>query len=147
MSDFEEECMKKQPEITAQTKQSLVDAFWWFYCQKRVEKTTIKEIAQKAGYHRGTFYEYFTDVYDLLEQTENSLLPEVDELPPILLEPDKAAFPMGSVIEIYAKYSKYYTVLLGDNGDPAFSGKLKNSIKKKLISYLVSARKARYLRA
>ena len=74
--------MNKQPEVTAQTKQNLIDAFWSLYCEKRIEKITVKEITQMAGYNRGTFYEYFTDVYDVLDQIELSLVPTLNELPP-----------------------------------------------------------------
>ena len=77
--------MKKQPELTAQTKENLMEAFWQIYCEKRIEKITVKEITMKAGYNRSTFYEYFTDVYDVLEQIENSLIPSPQDLPPLSL--------------------------------------------------------------
>jgi len=47
--------MNKQPMVTAQTKQNLIDAFWSLYCEKRIEKITIKEIAQRAGYNEEPF--------------------------------------------------------------------------------------------
>jgi AcrR family transcriptional regulator len=121
--------MNKQPEVTALTKQSLIDAFWSLYCEKRIEKITVKEIAQKAGYNRGTFYEYFSDVYEVLDQIEQSLIPTLGELPPTT-KPDRnmnMAFDM--FLKQYEENSKYYSVLLGDNGDPAFASKIKNSIK------------------
>lgn len=121
--------MNKQPEITAQTKQNLIDAFWFLYCEKRIEKITVKEITQKAGYNRGTFYEYFTDVYDVLEQIEQSLIPSLEELPPITLSEGNMGMPIDMFMTLYDENSKYYSVLLGDNGDPAFASKLKNSIK------------------
>ena len=71
--------MKKQPEITKQTKQNLSDAFWQIYCEKRIEKITVKDITTKAGYNRSTFYEYYTDVYDVLEQIESSVLPDIEK--------------------------------------------------------------------
>ena len=55
--------MKNNTEIISKTKQDLIDAFWCLYCEKRIEKITIKEITVKAGYNRSTFYEYFTDIY------------------------------------------------------------------------------------
>lgn len=67
----------------ASTHQSLIDAFWELYTQKRIDKITVREITAKAGCNRGTFYEYFLDVYDVLEQIENGLIPEIDELPPL----------------------------------------------------------------
>ena len=128
--------MNKQPETTQRTKQCLTDAFWRLYSRKRIETITVKEITRQAGYHRGTFYEYFTDVYDLLEQLENTLMPDADALPPFAQGPGGPAFSMGPVIDMYARHSRYYAVLLGENGDPAFAGKLKSSIRKKLISSL-----------
>lgn len=121
--------MKKQPKVTAQTRQNLIDAFWSLYCEKRIEKITVKEITQKAGYNRGTFYEYFTDVYDLLEQIEESLVPAINELPPISILNEKMGMPLEMFMTVYDQNSKYYSVLLGDNGDPAFASKLKNSTK------------------
>jgi AcrR family transcriptional regulator len=126
----EGECrMKKQPEVTAQTKQNLIDAFWSLYCEKRIEKITVKEITQKAGYNRGTFYEYFTDVYDVLEQIEEDLIPSIHELPPISMPNQNMGMPLDMFLALYEQNSKYYSVLLGDNGDPAFASKLKNSTK------------------
>jgi len=124
-----DEKMKKQPEVTAQTRKNLADAFWSLYCEKRIEKITVKEITQKAGYNRGTFYEYFTDVYDVLQQIEESLIPTLDELPPITMADENIGMPIDMFMKLYEQNSKYYSVLLGDNGDPAFSSKLKNSTK------------------
>lgn len=121
--------MKKKPEVTAQTRQNLIDAFWTLYCENRIEKITIREITQKAGYNRGTFYEYFTDVYDVLESIESSLIPTLDELPPVSTPTGTLGMPLDMFLKLYEQNSKYYSVLLGDNGDPAFASKLKNSIK------------------
>ena len=59
--------MKKQPEKTAKTKQIFVDVFCKLYTQKPFEKILVQEITNKAGYNRSTFYEYFSDMYDLLK--------------------------------------------------------------------------------
>lgn len=121
--------MNKQPQVTAQTKQNLIDAFWSLYCEKKMEKITVREITQKAGYNRGTFYEYFADVYDVLEQIEESLIPTLDELPLITIAEDDMGMPINMFMKLYEQNCKYYSVLLGDNGDPAFVSKLKNSTK------------------
>ncbi len=131
--------MKKQPELTAQTKQNILDAFWQIYCHKGIEKITVKEVTAKAGYNRSTFYEYFTGVHDVLEKIENSLLLGPQDLPPFLL-PEEAStlLPIDTFINIFEKNRKYYTILLGDKGDSSFQGKLKRTVKdilkKKLIS-------------
>lgn len=128
--------MNKQPQVTAQTKQNLLDAFWSLYCEKRIEKITVKEIAQKAGYNRGTFYEYFTDVYEVLHQIEQSLIPTLGELPPTIKPEQNMNMAFDMFLKQYEEKSKYYSVLLGDNGDPAFASKIKNSIKPLIMKEL-----------
>ena len=68
--------MKKQPQITEQTKLALKTAFWELYTQKPLEKITIKDITDTAGYNRGTFYLYYKDVYDIFTQVKDELLKE-----------------------------------------------------------------------
>lgn len=126
--------MNKQPEITERTRENLTTAFWQIYCKKRIEKISVKEITTLAGYNRGTFYAYFADVYDVLEQLENSLLPTMDELPPTTSVSESEQ--VSAVFSMYEKNSKYYVVLLGDNGDPAFQSKIKNCIKPMLMQML-----------
>lgn len=121
--------MKKQLEVTAQTRQNLIDAFWSIYCEKRIEKISVKEITLRAGYNRGTFYEYFTDVYDVLEQIENAMIPDLDELPPVHRPTKEVGLPLDMFIRMYRQHSKYYGVLLGDNGDPSFQRRIKNAIR------------------
>lgn len=130
--------MKKHPELTAQTRQNLVDAFWSLYCTKRIETITVKEIAQRAGYNRGTFYQYFADVYDVLEQIEQSLIPTMETLPPVSLDPQSAFGSVHGIVDLYIANSQYYTVLLGDRGDAAFQSRLKNSMKPMLVRELAS---------
>ena len=121
--------MKKNSKAMTKTKQNLIDAFWEIYCKKRIDKITVKEITQKAGYNRSTFYEYFIDVYDVLEQIELSIIPNINELPPIATSKGNFGMPLDLFMKLYDQNDKYYSVLLGDNGDPAFSSKLKSSIK------------------
>lgn len=72
--------MKKQPHITEQTKNNLRIAFWSLYAQKPIEKISIKEITELAGYNRGTFYLYYNDVYDLLDQIEEEILGKITDV-------------------------------------------------------------------
>lgn len=123
--------MNKHKLSAMQTRQKLIDAFWALYTQKRIEKITVSEITTLAGCNRCTFYEHFADVYAVLESIEDSLIPEIDELPPLDITSDT---PIDTFINMYS--NKYYSVLLGENGDPSFSAKLKNSLKQKLIAHL-----------
>ena len=118
--------MKRNPEITLQTRQNLTDAFWELYCKEKIDKISVREIVGKAGYNRSTFYEYFTDVYNVLEHIENSVLPNLKE--EMLQEPDMH-LSLSHFMKIYSKNKKYYIVLLGKNSDPVFQEKIKNMFK------------------
>lgn len=52
------------------TKENIIIAFWKIYREKSINKIIIKELMDKAGYHRSVFYTYFKDIYDLLEQEQ-----------------------------------------------------------------------------
>lgn len=75
--------MKKNPELT---KKKIRDAFLELYKTTRIESISIGEVTQKAGVYRGTFYYYYKDIYDLLDQIEKSVLENVKRVIPQLIE-------------------------------------------------------------
>jgi AcrR family transcriptional regulator len=124
---------KKQPEITMMTKQIIKDSFWELYKEKKIENITVKDITQKAGFNRTTFYAYFTDVYDVLEQIEDDLMPGIEHLPPINATREYSIDYLKNIFTIYEKNSTYYSVLLSENGDPRFALKMKNVFKSMMM--------------
>lgn len=117
--------MNRQPEITAQTKKEITQAFWQIYCRKPINKITVREIVTLAGYNHSTFYAHFLDVYDVLEQLENKLLPDLNSpQAQNLIEKSDIRLSVEHCSDIYKRYNKYYVVLLGPKGDPAFREKL-----------------------
>ena len=129
---------KKQPEITTMTKQTIKDAFWELYKDKKIERITVKDITLKAGYNRSTFYAYFTDVYDILDQIEEDLMPGIEHLPPIDTSREHNPDFFENIITIYEKNSTYYSVLLSENGDPRFAIKMKNVFKSMMIKAITN---------
>ena len=132
--------MRKQPEVTEQTKANLRTAFWSLYKEKAIEKITIKEITDAAGYNRGTFYLYYKDVYDLFNKIEEELLEEIrilihDNLPQ--KEGLDFAGHMGLIVKLSQQYSAYMSVLLSDHGDPTFVTRLKELIWPLLNRYVL----------
>jgi AcrR family transcriptional regulator len=121
--------MNRKPDITEQTRRNLLEAFWSLYEEKGLELITVKEIAARAGYNRGTFYEYFRDTRHCLDQIEDLALPRRDELPPIPGDAAGGPDPVGSFIALYQEKIRYYRLLLGDRGDPAFQRKLVDRVK------------------
>jgi AcrR family transcriptional regulator len=128
------ECMNKQPEITEQTRSNLLEAFWSLYAELRIDQITVKEITARAGYNRGTFYEYFADVRQCLDLIEARSLPRLDELPPMPEDPAPSPDFIESFIKLYKEKFKYYDVLLGDKGDPSFQRRLIDCIKAAIVN-------------
>lgn len=131
--------MKKQSEVKEKTKRKLMDAFWELYCHTPIHKITVREITEKAGYNRGTFYEYFLDVYDVLEKIEVGLIDEVEKYPLHngFSKKEDTPVEISLFLGIFEKHNKYFSVLLGENGDPSFQAKLSNSIKPKLKNMII----------
>ncbi len=111
------------------TKQNFFDAFWSIYEVEKIEKITVKAICQTAGYNRSTFYEYFSDVFDILDQIEENLLPDIDDIPKILINNEYVGTDDFIHLQYFKKKKKYLKILLSENGDPSFLFKLKNKLK------------------
>lgn len=114
--------MKKQPEITEKTRQSFINVFCELYCQKPIEKITVQEMANKAGYNRSTFYQYFTDVYDLLSFVENDIL---DYIRKKLKNTEQTDTKPRDIYLLFEEKGAYLNALLGDYGNNRFIEKLK----------------------
>lgn len=126
--------MIKKPHKTTRTRQNLIDAFWELYKQSPIQKITIQSITLKAGYNRSTFYEYFSDVYDILEYIEQDLIASIESftLDQNLNQVPQTGIEITTLINLYEKNSEYFSVLLGEHGDPSFQSKLTRSLKPKL---------------
>ena len=115
--------MKKQPQITEQTKDKLRSAFWTLYSSKPIDKITIKEITDLAGYNRGTFYLYYKDVYDIFASIETELLQASEQILETARESELSGLKnhMSMIMALARKYSAYVSVLLRDPSSNQFS--------------------------
>ena len=128
--------MKKRPDITDQTRQNLIEAFWSLYRQKRIEHISIKDITTRAGYNRSTFYEYFGDIYDVLNQMEGALLENLKEQVLSSLENGLNDDMIQNLADVYQAKGDYFGTLLSENGDPYFAQRMKAIMRSALSSAL-----------
>lgn len=49
------------------TKKAIIDCFWTFLEAKSIDKITVKDIVEHCNINRNTFYYYYSDIYELLE--------------------------------------------------------------------------------
>ena len=105
------------------------------YRTKPVEKITVSEITRKAGYNRATFYDYFLDVYDLLEQIEEELINHIGEkITNTISNGNFANIFLEAFDDMQKNAEKYFIVLLTGEHSSKFSDKLKKSIMPVIIS-------------
>jgi AcrR family transcriptional regulator len=107
------------------TRQNLIDSFWLLYCKKSIEKITVKEICDVAGYNRSTFYVYFKDAYEILAEIEEQTI-TVEDFKSIVIKnlfygnlfhDHRKKAILKSILEFFEKNKTYLPVLLGENGD------------------------------
>ena len=119
--------MRKQPEVREKTRSELVTAFWKLYEHKSIDKITIAELTSAAGYHRGTFYEYFQDIYDLLEQEENALISQLPEMFAKLYDSKEIQTPITVISQFYIKNGQHLNILI-NQGNTEFLDRFKETV-------------------
>jgi len=98
-------------EIKSQTTRALlIQAFWELTKEKELPKVKIKDVTDRAGFYRSTFYLHFTDICDLLDKEENLL---VDKWKEKIQSTANTATPE----ELLRTLSDYYV----ENGDKVFT--------------------------
>lgn len=131
--------MKKQVEITAQTRKKLMDSFWQLYREKGMENVTVGAVTKLAELNRSTFYEYFTDIYDLLGQLEEELFCDIKAQVAERFQngiPTKFEDFSHTCAKIFSRYEDKLYTLLSSRGDPAFASKLKQNMMPIIIPLL-----------
>lgn len=117
------------------TKSDFIVAFWQLYSTKKIEKISIRELCELAGYNRSTFYIHFKDIYDLfdiaiddfIEPVKKNLY-EFSNFPSFL----KSDSLMNLFINIFKENKKYIENILRNHNQYILISK----VKKNLLSLL-----------
>ena len=107
------------------------------YERKGLDGITIKELCEKIGIVKSTFYTYYDDKYSILDDISNELLGSLDNIIKDLKDVDIAIVDQGlplvkasKVVEYIKEHRSEFKALLGPYGDPRFEIKWKNDIEK-----------------
>ena len=112
--------MKKQPEVTEKTRNTMIQTFCVMYEQMPVEKIFIKDLMRQAGYNRSTFYQYFMDIYDLRDQVEDEIL----EL--MRARKEESGKNVQALIDLFEQKENVLKALFGTYGMVHFLEKLRS---------------------
>ena len=114
------------------TRKDFEDAFWRLYAEKPVEKISVRELTELAGYNRGTFYLHYQDIYDLFSRAKQDLLDQMGECVAFCSENMGKIELIELMMRLLALYERNRTqivLLLGERGDAAFTRSLTDMMK------------------
>ena len=115
---------------TRVTKMLIRRAFTDLLRVKPVQSISIKELCEKAGVNRGTFYAHYASVHDLLMQMEDEMLSEINEVLALLLPEDGGDVSSlrisTELFQCLKDNADLCTVTLGDFGDKSFAMRMLN---------------------
>ncbi len=120
--------MDKKAMMSEQTKMALKNSFLELYAQKGISGVTVGAITKKAGYNRCTFYNYYTDVQEMLEEIESSVLTEIRErLSAQELQITNIGEATQQFLSFFESYGNTIYVLLSKSADSGFRNRFKES--------------------
>lgn len=121
------------------TKMFLKESLIRLMNDKPISRITVKELCQEAEINRATFYSHYQDQYDLLLQTEQELINDVNRCIDALVEaPDENHLKQVTleIIKIIDANLACVRVLWGKNGDMKFQEKMMQIFHDQFISLL-----------
>jgi len=120
------------------TQKLVLEALLDLTVQKGFSALTVSDITKYAGINRATFYRHYRDKFDLLDQYART----VYELLDVPLEAGSQKSDTTETNQIFRRLvrilehiqanAKFYRVILGKNGDPVFTDKIRQYIQKRI---------------
>ncbi len=120
--------MDKKAMMSEETRKALKNSFLELYAQNGISGVTVGAITKKAGYNRCTFYNYYTDVHEMLEEIENSVLSEISQrVSSQELQIANINDATQQFLSFFESYGNTIYVLLSKSADSGFRNRFKES--------------------
>ncbi len=122
--------MKNRSETKDLTREAFVTAFFQLAEIKNINQITIREITNRAGYNRTTFYRYFEDVYALIEYVEDEFIQNAKKI----LSEQQSENTIGEkgffevVISCFQESKTRITVLMSEQNRAHFLRKIRENM-------------------
>ncbi|RIJ66974.1 TetR/AcrR family transcriptional regulator [Rummeliibacillus sp. POC4] len=119
------------------SKKMIRYAFIELALEKEFEKITVKNIVEKAGISRGTFYAHYADIYAVIDEIENETMGNILEYLNDFKEIDIIKNPLPflkKVANFFEQDIKFYRLVINTQGAPNFIYKLKEIVIDKILN-------------
>ncbi len=125
---------------TARTRAAICEALIESIEEKGFDALSVTDITARANVNRSTFYLHFRDKFDLLMQTEQDVIQDLEK---ILLQAlamniadiNQLDVPLPVVVSMFTYFKEHARVinaLLGLKGDFSFQSQIKKAIQKNI---------------
>ena len=114
---------KREDRRITKTRELLWTALAQLLKKKSLNKITVKELVDKAGINRSTFYLHYSDVAELVQEIEAELLSEMQEAVkkhPMELSSHTTEDFFEDVFQVLENHREIGCAFLGENGDLRF---------------------------
>ena len=118
------------------TKVLIRNAFTSLLREKPIQSITIREICERSGINRSTFYKHYADIHELLVKLEDEMFGEFKAaIDPLLAEIGQSDSLRLStrVFQVLRDNSDLCIVTLGDYGDKDFALRLLSYGRQKMV--------------
>ncbi|MBP1626426.1 MAG: hypothetical protein H6Q00_901 [Holophagaceae bacterium] len=122
--------------MSGETKNQIKAKFVDIYGKRGLRKMNVKMLCSAIPIARTTFYAYFNDLDEVLDEVENDLIDQMFRLNVGFKEYDLTSFEeeghfkcFNDTLALIKKHASLYRVLMGRQAEPTFAMKWKNIIK------------------
>ena len=120
------------------THKLVLEALLDLTAQKGFSALTVSDITKYAGINRATFYRHYRDKFDLLDHYARAVYDLLDI--PLEAGPQKSNITEANqifqrlitILDHIQANAKFYRVILGKNGDPVFTDKIRQYVQKRI---------------
>jgi AcrR family transcriptional regulator len=124
------------------TRRLILEALIELTIQKGFAAVTVRDITTYAGINRATFYRHYTDKFDLLDQYARGIYQLLDATPaPTEEGTGTSASGLVTLFEHIRHHAKFYRIMLGKNGDPAFAEKIRRYVEQRMLPWIPEAQR------
>lgn len=116
-------------------KKVFIDAFWSIASIKGIAKVSVENVVKKSGYNRATFYRYFKDINQVIDEFEDNIIEQTVEIfHKVIFDKD-----YSEILDSFIKfddllYNQYNAIAFYREGVD-FSFKLKNIVYQSYLDY------------
>lgn len=117
------------------TEKSIKNAFIELRKKKPVEKITVKELSEIAVINKATFYLHYSDIYELADEVENTVIQEIfDELTCLGCIFEKPSELTREIVTAFYKRHEIISILFSDIRSGKLVDKIEQEIKKRTLN-------------